>query len=198
MYCEQCGKQLANNAQFCDGCGSPTSNYYNKIGRQQYTAQAVPVQQPVVQQPKGPSMKFHGFVKILLWILAVLDTMDFVDLLYKGLISSKFAVNDFAKIETLICALVYALVAVLCVFSCFRIANFKKDGPKFLTFAFIGQVIICILNEVVYYSTKNFSINVAEELNDISINNLLLPVACTVFMILSIVYYKKRKDMFIN
>ena len=41
-FCENCGKQLADDAKFCSGCGSPTTSFY----KQQNQAQAQPQPQP--------------------------------------------------------------------------------------------------------------------------------------------------------
>ena len=48
-FCENCGKQMNDDAKFCSGCGSPTSNYY----KQQSQAQAQPqMQQQAYSAPQ--------------------------------------------------------------------------------------------------------------------------------------------------
>lgn len=203
MFCEKCGSQLSERASFCEKCGTPTSVYYAKLGREQYEAGhfAAMQPQPTLTKSEKPSMRFHGFIEVILWIMAALNTTDFIGYIVNVFINQNFAFSTFAQIENILCGAVYLLTAALCVFTFFRLAKYRKSGPTFLLFTFIAEIAIFVLSEVVYFSTVYYSTSgeAASGTNTLInsiFSNVTLPIACLVLMIVSIIYYKKRKSLF--
>ena len=66
MFCKNCGKELANDAKFCDACGATMAAPAVETPVQQAPVQQVPVQQvpvqqvPVQQVPVSATMRTPG------------------------------------------------------------------------------------------------------------------------------------------
>lgn len=91
MFCKNCGKQLGDNARFCDGCGSPTqgaANQYNQQGQprpsgnsQENTVVNVLAYLgilfflPLVVTPESRSGRFHANQGLILLILSILGSI---------------------------------------------------------------------------------------------------------------------------
>lgn len=55
MWCEKCGKELAENAHFCTGCGAPVVQHAEKMTEREQKVDAAPV--PASERSKAPKAK---------------------------------------------------------------------------------------------------------------------------------------------
>ena len=90
---------------------------------------------------------------------------------------------------------IYAIAGVICVvlavwaiYVRFRLAGFRRNGPK-MYLLFLG--INCV------FQALNLLISFGSDLNTVSsaIGSVL---TCVLMLILSSIYYKKRADLFVN
>ena len=80
------------------------------------------------------------------------------------------------------------VLAVLAIYVRFRLAGFRKNGPK-MYILFLG--INCV------FQVLNLLISFDSDLNTVSsaIGSVL---TCVLMLVLSSIYYKKRADLFVN
>lgn len=91
MFCKNCGKQLNDNAKFCDGCGSPTNgtgNSYNQPGQQRPLGDlqentvinvlaylGILFFLPLVVNPESKSGRFHANQGLILLIVSIVGSI---------------------------------------------------------------------------------------------------------------------------
>lgn len=73
MFCQKCGKQIADTAKFCDGCGAPVSGSAPQQPQyQQPRYQQAQYQQPQYQQTRQPEKKQKSKAPVWVSIVVVL------------------------------------------------------------------------------------------------------------------------------
>ncbi|MDD4493446.1 MAG: zinc-ribbon domain-containing protein [Eubacteriales bacterium] len=91
MFCKNCGKQLSDNARFCDGCGSPTQGTGNSVNQQGQSRPSNNTQEntvvnvlaylgilfflPLVACPESKSGRFHANQGLILLIVSILGSI---------------------------------------------------------------------------------------------------------------------------
>ena len=112
--------------------------------------------------------------------------------LYNAVVCFRLA---FLSLDALVWSAVYAVsgaisvvLAVLAIYVRFRLAGFRRNGPK-MYLLFLG--INCV------FQALNLLISFGSDLNTVSsaIGSVL---TCVLMLILSSIYYKKRADLFVN
>ena len=173
MFCKNCGNQIPDGAAFCSVCGASVNGTDNA---------PVEVHEPV--QPAHP-MKWHKFLIYFQLFLAALIS------LYNAVVCFRLVFLDVSGLWDAVYAVsgvISVLLAVLALYVRFRLAGFRKNGPK-MYILFLG--INCV------FQVLNLLISFGSDLNTVSsaIGSLL---TCVLMLVLTNIYYKKRADMFVN
>ncbi len=174
MYCKNCGNKLQEHAAFCTVCGAPVED-----------SAPLPADPATIPQNTHP-MKWHKFLIYFQLFVAALIS------LYNAVVSFRLT---FLSLDALVWNAVYAVggaisvvLAVLAIYVRFRLAGFRRNGPKmYILFLAIN----CI------FQALNLLISFNGDLNTISsaIGSVL---TCVLMLVLSSIYYKKRADLFVN
>ena len=173
MFCKNCGNQLPDGAAFCSVCGASVNGTDNAPAE---------VHEPV--QPAHP-MKWHKFLIYFQLFLAALIS------LYNAVVCFRLVFLDASGLWDAVYAVsgvISVVLAVLALYVRFRLAGFRKNGPK-MYILFLG--INCV------FQVLNLLISFGSDLNTGSsaIGSLL---TCVLMLVLTNIYYKKRADLFVN
>ena len=167
MFCKNCGNQIPDGAAFCSVCGASVNGTDNA---------PVEVHEPV--QPAHP-MKWHKFLIYFQLFLAALIS------LYNAVVCFRLVFLDVSGLWDAVYAVsgvISVVLAVLALYVRFRLAGFRKNGPK-MYILFLG--INCV------FQVLNLLISFGSDLNTVSsaIGSLL---TCVLMLVLTNIYYKKR------
>ena len=115
MFCKNCGNQIPDGAAFCSVCGASVNGTDNA---------PVEVHEPV--QPAHP-MKWHKFLIYFQLFLAALIS------LYNAVVCFRLVFLDVSGLWDAVYAVsgvISVVLAVLALYVRFRLAGFRKNGPK--------------------------------------------------------------------
>ena len=173
MFCKKCGTKLPENAAFCSVCGEPVDN-----------AAPLPADPATLPQNTYP-MKWHKFLIYFQLFVAALIS------LYNAVVCFRLVFLDVSGLWDAVYAVsgvISVVLAVLALYVRFRLAGFRKNGPK-MYILFLG--INCV------FQVLNLLISFGSDLNTVSsaIGSLL---TCALMLVLTYIYYKKRADLFVN
>ena len=177
MFCPKCGCELEDNAKFCSACGE------NIVAETPATT------------PATVNMKWYKFLVVCgLYIGAVLNLVNGIQFLtgsvYDG--AKDFVYAFFPDLKGLDLFVGIALIALagLGVYTRFQLAAFKKNAYKFLMGLYIGVVAIDII-----YVIAASSIVSSDVISSSVVVNIVVAIA---MCIVNFIYFKNRKDMFVN
>ena len=221
MFCIHCGKQLPDNAAFCDQCGISTLPARPPV-QDAPSAPAVPPAPPVApvyipvyptpypvavptqaeEKPKEPSMKWFRFlIYFFLFFNATGCIIDGVTtalgLEHENAALLYHTIPGLQAFEISFGAL-EVLLGAWGVFTRFRLAGRYRNGPKFLTVFFIAS----LAWEVLYIAGDIFfmpnMLNFTDPISLVSfVIDLLTTIAVPLILLLTnIVYFKKRTHLF--
>lgn len=173
MFCKNCGTELPDDILYCPVCGTAVNDTDN-----------VPYEVRKSLEPAHP-MKWHKFLIYFQLFLAALIS------LYNAVVCFRLVFLDVSGLWDAVYAVsgvISVVLAVLALYVRFRLAGFRKNGPK-MYILFLG--INCV------FQVLNLLISFGSDLNTVSsaIGNLL---TCVLMLVLTNIYYKKRADMFVN
>lgn len=175
MYCKNCGTKLPEDAAFCTVCGAQVEN----------TA-PLPADPATLPRNTHP-MKWHKFlIYFQLFLAAILNAFNAVQY-FAGLFSDPDGFGAWSAIY-IFYGVAYAVTAVLAIYTRFRLAGFRKNGPT-VYMIFLGvNIVLQVLNLVNAMGSDIYTLSSAV--------STLFTIA--VMMILTNIYYKKRADLFVN
>ncbi len=199
MFCMNCGAELTNGAAFCSNCGARTAVHF-----------APPVYEATPIEPEM-SMDWHKLLtNVGIYILAFLNIgaalLNFIGINHVCAYPFFLNINHLgSRTLDIVYALLLIALAGYGIYVRSRLAGFKADAPKLLTFFFIGELIaggvliasFCVglvsnVNSGSSYFDVFFSLGFAFSY---VIPYLIWIIAAT---LLNSSYYKKRKSLFIN
>ena len=225
MFCKQCGKPIDDTAVFCPQCGAKVDNAVSNPEVSNMTNQTVNVEQPTVQptqqvqqpnqqpinqpmqNPVAQSLGMNWYKFLIYFALFAAAVLNFSTALmhFTGEIhnmSSKTHVDPewfygfFPSLKGLdvfmgVIALVLCAGAILVRMN---LAKFKKNGPLFY-FMLIG---VNIVTSIIYVIAYAVILSDATREITISGQNIVTIVGNIVLLILNIIYFNKRKHLFVN
>lgn len=175
MYCKNCGTKLPENAAFCTVCGEPVDN-----------AAPLPADPATLPQNTYP-MKWHKFlIYFQLFVSAILNLYHSVQF-FRALFSDP----DGFGLWSVICIFFGAACVVLAVWAIyvrFRLAGFRKNGPKLYILFLAINCVFQVLNVIISFGGDVYEIS--SEVSGL--------ITIGVMLALSNIYYKKRADLFVN
>lgn len=208
-FCNKCGKQVPDGAAFCPGCGNPmTANTASSAGG------AAPQQPPRVSPPPmgynnsvttgaytPPQTLPMNWYKFVIWVQLFLScaasVITGIAMLFGGHYSANGASPQLIylyypglHVVDILFGLLYIAVGVFAIYARQHLAHFQKDGPTlyylYLIAATVTALVYAILSGIII---SNFS-TVTSSISTILVNGVML--------VLTYMYFEKRKDMFCN
>lgn len=226
MFCKQCGKEVDESVTFCPQCGTkievaeesaeqPVLNAVNQpVNAEQPNVQSQPQPQPIFQnQPvQNPvvqtlGMNWYKFlIYFALFAAAVLNfsasLMYFTGEIYNmsgESVGSEWIYGFFPSLKGLdvFMGIVALVMCAGAIFVRFQLAKFKKNGPLFY-FILIGvniatSIIYMIASAVILADISNYTTTIT-----ISPSQIVGLITNFVILILNIIYFNKRKHLFVN
>ena len=175
MYCKNCGTKLPENAAFCTVCGAQVEN----------TA-PLPADPATLPRNTHP-MKWHKFlIYFQLFLAAILNLFNGVQY-FAGLFSDPDGFGTWSAIY-IFYGVVSVVLAVLAIYVRFRLAGFRKNGPKMYILFLCITCVLGVLNLISVMGSEIYLVSSA--VSSLFTNALML--------VLTNIYYKKRADLFIN
>lgn len=158
-------------------------------------AYSAPAGSPPVSAVPEMGMKWHKFlIYFSLWASIVLNVLNaltyFTGTVYQG--NASLVYSRFSSMKGLDmfygCALVALAAGLFFVRS--QLAQFKKDGPKYLVIVMIASAVLSLV--------YNFTASSITGLSLVDSNTITAATATFVYSAINYIYYKKRAHLFVN
>lgn len=196
MFCSNCGKELPDNIAYCTNCGVKLQNVNVRVPwTQQYNP--VPPAQPVQIQPAMNWYKFLIYFSLFAGavINLIAGILSFVggEYMILGLDPEEvYSTYDGLKILDIGYGIVYLAFIPFALYVRSALAGFKKEAPNmFYIYDIAGSVISA---SYTLFSSIVMNGDVSE-----TIGQLIGSIAGSVlFIALNVIYFNKRKQLFVN
>jgi hypothetical protein len=199
MYCTNCGAQLPDDAKFCTCCGT-------KIVSSQSSSQPQATVSPAYQTSPTESTVsgtmpmgwFKFLIYFSLWAGAVLN-------LYNGIATATGLAYASAggdadlvylyygnglKVLDIIIGISFIALAGFQIYTRFRLARFRKDGPTWLYAIYIAALVLSIIHNAGFTMITGFNAFSTDTISNI-IGNIVM-------LVINYFYFKKRRHLFVN
>ncbi|MDE6025787.1 MAG: zinc ribbon domain-containing protein [Lachnospiraceae bacterium] len=207
MYCTQCGNYIPDGATSCNVCGTPINqgmgtNWYQQPQQPpQQNMQWNNLQQSAISQNNGNELGMKWF-KFVIWFQLYANCVLNIYNGYRISFGKHYNLDDsyvqmiynmYDGLQTIDLAVGISMMAlgVYAIITRYSLAGFKKHGPFMyylcLFFNILVAVIYCIL---VKATVVGIEIN-----NTRMISNAIM---MTVLLICNLVYFGKRRHLFVN
>lgn len=213
MFCPKCGAQISDGVTFCAYCGSPVQPTNNaQPGNPQ--APVSPYNQypqsnqypPYNQYPQNnqyapsnqlPMNWFKFLIYFSLFAGAVLNVISGLQLFtgahYGGVADYVYAVFDGLQAVDVLVGLGMIALAAFGIYTRFRLAGYRKNGPKMLTYTYLAGLILSLLYLIAVH------IVVPEIAGEVNFTSYIISAVTSVIMVfVNREYFRKRAALFVN
>lgn len=191
--CRICGTANEDTNMFCTECGAlfeeNPSAFEEEAGSVGYIPPSLERHYP---------MKWHQFLMIVWFAGGILGIIRGLTILTGKIYSlygtdSEIVYRFYPKLEQInsIYGFVCIALSIFQIIMCNRLNKFRKNGPRLMVIYFI----LSIISSFVYQIASNAA---AGTTSSNFVSNLLLTAALIPYLIINIIYYRKRKDLFVN
>lgn len=220
MFCPNCGNQVAEGQSFCANCGTKMQapaqpvqqpvqpTYEQPVQQSVQPTYAQPVQQPVYQQapeqlqPQHPMKWYKFLIYFSLFASAVLNTISGIVALTgnqytvngKNVSELIYGIFDGLQVFDMVFGAACLALAVLAVYTRFRLSGFYANGPKMLNAVYI---VAAILNLAYVIGVSV----IVDGYNDITFDysSQIAQLAISIAMVCAnTTYFNKRKELFVK
>lgn len=206
MYCNNCGGLVPDGQYTCPNCGAyvgsteQTYNVPNQNIQQEYYQNNIPYTQQSVQPELG--MKWFKFVIYFqLFLSALVNIINGFRIstgLHYGVTSRQldYIYNHFDGLKMLdVCiGICIVVLGVLALITRFMLSGYKKCGPSM----YIGLLIANIVIGFIYIAAFYFIVSSVSPDVSISGDTFITLETNMTLLVLNIIYFKKRKHLFVN
>lgn len=206
MYCSNCGGIVPDGQYTCPNCGAyvgstgQTYNAPNQNMQQGYYQNNIPYTQQSVQPELG--MKWFKFVIYFqLFLSALVNIINGFRIstgLHYGVTSRQldYIYNHFDGLKMLdVCiGICIVVLGVLALITRFMLSGYKKCGPSM----YIGLLIANIVIGFIYIAAFYFIVSSVSPDVSISGDTFITLETNMTLLVLNIIYFKKRKHLFVN
>ena len=220
MQCPNCGNLLAEGSRFCPYCGSILEKSAGETQNEAFSDSdetlSVPDRQssyggwdpygrePLSTKPDDPlndprGMKWFKFIIYFqLFASAVMNGYNAFQLFsgnqYEGTAKTVYFLYPGLKTADTIYGFVVLGLAALAIFVRFRLAQFRKDGPVLYYALMVADVLSALL--YLFLASSATGLPLDQALQDSSI--LATLAGAGIMLIVNMIYFGRRKDLFIN
>ena len=204
MQCPKCRAAMPNGAKYCTECGAKLPVQPDSVPNvpqpaiqeaPAYEAQPVMTEAPPAQELQPCGMKWYKFlIYFALWAGAIVNLIDSLQFFTGSILGDDveilYAYYPLLKVLNLAFALILVTYAVFAIYTRYRLAQFRRNGPACLYALYIAQFVFALLVQVVT------SLILGEWLEGYSfVANFLV---FGLILGLNMKYFRKRKHLFVN
>ena len=204
MQCPKCRAAMPNGAKYCTECGTKLPVQPDSVPNvpqpsiqeaPAYEAQPVMTEAPPAQELQPCEMKWYKFlIYFALWAGAIVNLIDSLQFFTGSILGDDveilYAYYPLLKVLNLAFALILVTYAVFAIYTRYRLAQFRRNGPACLYALYIAQFVFALLVQVVT------SLILGEWLEGYSfVANFLV---FGLILGLNMKYFRKRKHLFVN
>ena len=195
MYCSNCGGLVPDGQYTCPNCGAyvgstgQTYNAPNQNMQQGYYQNNIPYTQQSVQPELG--MKWFKFVIYFQLFLSALVNIINGFRISTGL---HYGVTSRLKMLDVCIGICIVVLGVLALITRFMLSGYKKCGPSM----YIGLLIANIVIGFIYIAAFYFIVSSVSPDVSISGDTFITLETNMTLLVLNIIYFKKRKHLFVN
>ena len=192
MFCVYCGREISETAHFCPYCGKVVPH---AVREERAMRQAQPV------SPALPMNWWRFLTSFGLFALAAMFVLNAV-LLLSGLSYGEAADRIYREFGGVLTGLdvatgvVLVILAALAVFARFRLAGRHKDGPLCLYLTFGTWA---LLQAAHMAAAIALAVRTGHSVTELTlVPALYCTIAAAVALCLSLPYFKRRRERFVN
>lgn len=222
MYCNNCGSLVPDGQYTCSNCGA-----YVGSTEQTYNVPNQNIQQEYYQNNMQNNMQNNAFNNVgqmyqnnvqyaqpelgMKWFKFIIYCQLFLSALsniiygFRIMLGAHYGVTskqlnyiynhfDGLKILDVCIGICMVLLGVLALITRFMLSGYKKRGPAM----YIGYLIASIVMFLVYICAFYIIVISVESTVSISSDSYISLVTSIVLLVLNIIYFKKRKHLFVN
>lgn len=202
MFCSNCGKELPDSVAFCTNCGAKLKNTdYTQAGntRAPWTQQYNPVTPAQPVQPALPMNWYKFLIYFSLFAGAVVNFISGILNLTGGNyliygVDPETVYSAFDGMHTLDIGfgIVYFALIPFALIARSSLAKFKKDAPNMFYIYHGASMIVSVIYNI-------FSVIITGgSVSEIIAQALGTAAGVVLFVALNIIYFNKRKHLFVN
>ena len=213
MLCPNCGSLLTDGSRFCPYCGSQLeaqpAQETAPVRSEPYVTQedprtpprydvipADPLPADPMHDPRG--MKWFKFIIYFqLFASAALNLLNafqlFTGAQYEGQAERVYLLFPGLKTADLLYGALCLVMAALAIYVRFRLAKFRQNGPKL----YYTLLIVAIVGALLYLFLAGAAMG--QPVSELLDGNVLITILSGAFLlIVNMIYFGKRMDLFVN
>lgn len=187
MFCPNCGTPIPAGQPACSNCGTAVA--------QQPNPAAYP-QQPYPQPPYAPQKPMNWFKFLIyfsLWAGGILNIISGLSLFSSVLVGSAYSLFPGQSAVDIIYGIACILLGIYTIVTRFQLARFRKNAPMMLH----GVYILNILFSLIYlFATSAVTLIPLSMLFNAQMVGQF--VGAAVMIVINVIYFGKRRDMFVR
>ena len=190
MVCPYCSREIQDSVAVCNQCGANLND----------TVQSNSTPYNLIQNVDLPMKWYKFLIYFLLLLNALTHLADGIFCLIgnnSGILSELLSETDLFTGEYRVIDIVYGIICILmsgaAIYVRSKLANYKEDAPRI-------YIIYDIISSGIYFVYSLLSMIILENAETSSVIGEVIGtvVGESLFVYLNIIYFKKRKHLFIN
>lgn len=217
MICNRCGKMIPDDTRFCPNCGNviqmqqvpsrepqqqQQQQYQNYDPQPSYpdyqNYQIDPMMQPQAAAVNQPPMNWFKFIiYVQLFLSAALNLINAIGAFngshYDGSADLVYGFFPGQKTNDMIYGVCLLILVALAIYARFRLAGFKRNGPT-MYYLFCGLSLVFALLYLIL-SANTLGVSITDVMTASTTGTL---IGMIVLLVINLVYFGKRKHLFVN
>lgn len=204
MQCPKCRAAMPNGAKYCTECGTKLPVQPDSVPNvpqpaiqeaPAYEAQPVMTEAPPAQELQPCEMKWYKFlIYFALWAGAIVNLIDSLQFFTGSILGDDveilYAYYPLLKVLNLAFALILVTYAVFAIYTRYRLAQFRQNGPVCLHALYLVQLAMVLIYWLAGSLILGEWLDLASGFSDL--------ISSIVILCINIVYFRKRKHLFVN
>ena len=194
MQCPKCRAAMPNGAKYCTECGAKLPVQPDSVPNvpqpaiqeaPAYEAQPVMTEAPPAQELQPCGMKWYKFlIYFALWAGAIVNLIDSLQFFTGSIL------GDDVEILYAYYPLILVTYAVFAIYTRYRLAQFRQNGPACLHALYLVQLAMVLIYWLAGSLILGEWLDLASGFSDL--------ISSIVILCINIVYFRKRKHLFVN
>ena len=199
MQCPKCRAAMPNGAKYCTECGTKLPVQPDSVPNvpqpsiqeaPAYEAQPVMTEAPPAQELQPCEMKWYKFlIYFALWAGAIVNLIDSLQFFTGSILGDDveilYAYYPLLKVLNLAFALILVTYAVFAIYTRYRLAQFRQNGPVCLHALYLVQLAMVLIYWLAGSLILGEWLDLASGFSDL--------ISSIVILCINIVYFRKRK-----
>ena len=204
MQCPKCRAAMPNGTKYCTECGAKLPIQPDSVPNvpqpavqeaPAYETQSVITKAPPAQELQPRGMKWFKFlIYFALWAGAIVNLIDSLQFFTGSILGDDveilYAYYPLLKVLNLAFALILVAYAVFAIYTRYRLAQFRQNGPVCLHALYLVQLAMVLIYWLAGSLILGEWLDLASGFSDL--------ISSIVILCINIVYFRKRKHLFVN